>query len=121
MTIAFRCYRPLAEPTDAPYARAMEAGESVGAERTPQRRGQRERPTDAAAATTLVLGGPGTGKTARLLAATDEARGSGGEALIVAVSPSAATVLRDRGGAGGVRVVTVPALALMVLRETAPA
>ncbi|MFT4035927.1 MAG: hypothetical protein QM679_10180, partial [Patulibacter sp.] len=40
--------------------------------------------------TSLVLGGPGTGKTARIIAAAEEARATGRAALIVAVSATAA-------------------------------
>ncbi|MBO9532656.1 MAG: ATP-dependent helicase [Solirubrobacteraceae bacterium] len=81
-------------------------------------------------ATSLILGGPGTGKTARVLAAAEEARAAGRDALIVAVSAPAATLLRARvgHGAGGAdgegaapRVLTIPALALLVLRDTARA
>lgn len=85
----------------------------------PARRSRRPRTTS------LVLGGPGTGKTARVLAAAEEARGEGRDALVVAVSSTAATLLRERIGADGTnaspRVLTLPALALMVLRDTLPA
>lgn len=98
--------------------------------------------------TTLVLGGPGTGKTARVLAAAEETRARGREAIVVAVSATAASALKDRigrerpqrspGGGGdgspsaagatqtaaasapaAPRILTVPGLAVVVLRETA--
>lgn len=83
----------------------------------------------AATRTTLILGGPGTGKTARVLGAAEEARAAGREAMVVAVSAAAATLLRDRSGGrsraggdgAGLRILTLPALALFVLRDTAPA
>ncbi len=80
-----------------------------------------------APSTAVVLGGPGTGKTARLLARAAEASSAGGDVVVVATSPAAAEVLRARAGADAgappataLRVLTVPALALAVLRETAP-
>ena len=105
----------------------MERGESAAARGASEARtrGEAASPRSAAArpaATTLILGGPGTGKTARVLAAAAEARATGGDPLVIAVSPSAATTLKSRAGQDGApRVLTVPGLALLVLRETAPA
>lgn len=74
----------------------------------------------------VVLGGPGTGKTARILAAAEEAQAAGRRALLVATSPAVATTLRGRVGHGGrpaeaaPRILTIPALALTVLRDVTP-
>lgn len=77
---------------------------------------------------TVILGGPGTGKTARVLAAAQEAApatastagAEGPHAFVVAVSTSAAAALATRAGSGfAPRIVTIPALALLVLREAA--
>ncbi|MEN0014726.1 MAG: hypothetical protein AAGC46_15260, partial [Solirubrobacteraceae bacterium] len=81
----------------------MERGESAASRAGSQQHGRpQERGSARPADTTLVLGGPGTGKTARVLAAAEEARARGGEPLVIAVSPSAATTLRHRAGAVGV-------------------
>ncbi|MDO9356107.1 MAG: AAA family ATPase, partial [Solirubrobacteraceae bacterium] len=145
----------------------MERGESAASRpASHESGGDRGSGATRSATTTLVLGGPGTGKTARVLAAAEEARTAvdasadggkprsafqpgllgerprpterraTGEPIIVAVSASAATTLRNRAGQPGAddprdaapprqpnapRVLTVPGVALLVLRETAPA
>ncbi|MBJ7471915.1 MAG: PD-(D/E)XK nuclease family protein, partial [Solirubrobacteraceae bacterium] len=103
---------------------ASRAASHAGGEARPQSHARRDAQTRS---TTLVLGGPGTGKTARVIAAAEEARALGQEAIVVAVSASAAATLKARAGGdakaapGPPRVLTPPGLALLVLRETAPA